>query len=145
MNEGTRLKFQNPIGDAITRIRFAPKSNNLLISSWDTSLRLYDLDSFMLRVEAPSEAALLDCCFQNESVAFGAGSDSFIRRYDLDSGIHDTLGNHDDLVSCVEYSAETRKIWVSSSECLTYIEHEQDIEHNSTCKLLLQFKCLNLP
>ncbi|CAL5428766.1 unnamed protein product [Camellia sinensis] len=79
MNEGTRLKFQNPIGDAITRIRFAPKSNNLLISSWDTSLRLYDLDSFMLRVEAPSEAALLDCCFQNESVAFGAGSDSFIR------------------------------------------------------------------
>ncbi|XP_028078889.1 mitotic checkpoint protein BUB3.3 isoform X1 [Camellia sinensis] len=110
MNEGTRLKFQNPIGDAITRIRFAPKSNNLLISSWDTSVRLYDLDSFMLRVEAPSEAALLDCCFQNESVAFGAGSDSFIRRYDLDSGIHDTLGNHDDLVSCVEYSAETRQL-----------------------------------
>ncbi|CAL5430866.1 unnamed protein product [Camellia sinensis] len=33
-----------------------------------------------------------------------------LNRYDLDSGIHDTLGNHDDLVSCVEYSAETRKI-----------------------------------
>lgn len=108
--KGTCLKFENPIRDAISRIRFAPESNNLLISSWDSSLRLYDVDSFTLRVEVPSEAALLDCCFQNESVAFTACSDCCVRRYDLDSGIHDTFGNHDDLVSCVEYSAETRQL-----------------------------------
>ncbi|KAG5522432.1 hypothetical protein RHGRI_034569 [Rhododendron griersonianum] len=108
--KGTRLKFEKPIRDAISRIRFAPESNNLLISSWDSSLRLYDVDSFTLRVEVPSDAALLDCCFQNESVAFTACSDCCVRRYDLDSGIHDTFGNHDDLVSCVEYSAETRQL-----------------------------------
>ncbi|PSR88422.1 Mitotic checkpoint protein like [Actinidia chinensis var. chinensis] len=106
--KGTCLKFENPIRDAVTKIRFAPKSNNLLISSWDSSLRLYDVDRFVLRVEAPFEAALLDCCFQNELVAFSAGSDGCVRRYDLDSGIHDTVGNHDDLVSCIEYSDETR-------------------------------------
>lgn len=44
------------------------------------SLRLYDVGSSVLRLEAPAEAALLDCCFQNESVAFSAGSDGFIRR-----------------------------------------------------------------
>lgn len=45
------------------------------------SLRLYDVDSFTLRVEVPSEAALLDCCFQNESVAFTACSDCCVRRF----------------------------------------------------------------
>ncbi|KAM0983838.1 hypothetical protein FF1_011400 [Malus domestica] len=73
------LKFENPIRDAISRIRFAPKSDNLLISPWDCSLRLYDVGSSQLRLEAPSEAALLDCCFQDESVAFTPGSDGFIR------------------------------------------------------------------
>ncbi|XP_052198725.1 mitotic checkpoint protein BUB3.3 isoform X2 [Diospyros lotus] len=106
----TCLKFESPIQDAVSRLRFAPKSNNLLISSWDSSLRLYDVDSLTLRVEARCEAALCDCCFQDESIAFTAGSDCCIRRYDLDSQIHDVIGNHDDVVSCVEYSDETRQL-----------------------------------
>ncbi|CAN6675868.1 unnamed protein product [Malus baccata var. baccata] len=107
---GAPLKFENPIRDAISRIRFAPKSDNLLISSWDSSLRLYDVGSSQLRLEAPSEAALLDCCFQDESVAFAAGSDGVIRRYDLHSGIHDSIGNHDDMSTCVGYSEETSQL-----------------------------------
>lgn len=43
-------------------------------------LRLYDVGSSELRLEAPSKAPLLDCCFQDESVAFISGSDGFIRR-----------------------------------------------------------------
>ncbi|KAA8532937.1 hypothetical protein F0562_032946 [Nyssa sinensis] len=104
------IQLENPIRDAISRIRFAPQSNNLLISSWDSRLRLYDVDSSTLRLEAPAEAALLDCCFQNEWVAFSAGSDCSVRRYDLHSGIHDTIGNHEDLVTCVEYSNETCQV-----------------------------------
>ncbi|KAK9276490.1 hypothetical protein L1049_006024 [Liquidambar formosana] len=108
---GACLEFENPINDAISRIRFAPQSNSLLISSWDSNLRLYDVDSFMLRLEAaPAEGALLDCCFQNDSVAFTAGSDCFLRRYDLHSGIHNTIGNHDDSATCVEYSDETCQV-----------------------------------
>lgn len=34
-----------------------------------------------LEVEAPSQAALLDCCFQDDSVAFTAASDGFILRF----------------------------------------------------------------
>lgn len=108
--EGVNLKFENPIGDAITRVRFSPRSNNLLISSWDSSLRLYDVDSSVLRLEAPTEAALFDCCFQNEKVAFTADSDCLLRRYDLHSGVHDVMGNHDDLATCVEYSDETCQV-----------------------------------
>ncbi|XP_059655773.1 mitotic checkpoint protein BUB3.3 [Cornus florida] len=108
--KATCLKFENPIQDAISRIRFAPQSNNLLISSWDSSLRLYDPDSFKLRLEAPLEDALLDCCFQDESVAFSAGSDGSLRRHHLHSGSHDAIGSHEDLMTCVEYSVETSQV-----------------------------------
>ncbi|KAM5567301.1 mitotic checkpoint protein BUB3.3 [Rosa sericea] len=107
---GAPLKFETPIQDAISRIRFAPTSHNLLISSWDSKLRLYDVGSSVLRLEAPAEAALLDCCFQNESVAFSAGSDGFIRRYDLHSGICEMIGNHDDIATCIGYSDETSQV-----------------------------------
>ncbi|KVI05516.1 Nucleic acid-binding, OB-fold [Cynara cardunculus var. scolymus] len=82
---GNCLQFdRNPIQDAISRIRFAPASNNLLISSWDSvtqNLRLYDVDTSQLVFEASSEAALLDCCFQGESAAFTAASDCSITRF----------------------------------------------------------------
>ncbi|KAJ7943400.1 Mitotic checkpoint protein bub3 [Quillaja saponaria] len=104
------LEFENPIRDAISKVRFAPKSNNLLISSWDSSLRLYDVDSSVLRLEAPSEVALLDCSFQDESIAFSAGSDGLIRRYYLHSGIIDIIGSHDDIATCVGYSDETCQV-----------------------------------
>ncbi|XWS69662.1 hypothetical protein CRYUN_Cryun04dG0198300 [Craigia yunnanensis] len=107
---GSCLEFNNPIRDAISRILFAPQSNNLLISSWDSNLRLYDVECSRLRLEAPSEAALLDCCFQEESVAFSAGSDGSITRYDLHSGTSNKIGNHDDIATCVEYSSETRQV-----------------------------------
>ncbi|KAL9149229.1 hypothetical protein ABFS82_12G096200 [Erythranthe guttata] len=109
--DGSRLNFNNPIRDAISRVRFAPNSNNLLISSWDSSLRLYDVDKCELRLEAPSEgAALLDCCFESESVALGVDSDGSILRYDMRAGDSKAIGNHDDLATCVEYSVETCQI-----------------------------------
>ncbi|MCL7045792.1 hypothetical protein MKW94_025838, partial [Papaver nudicaule] len=103
--EGDCLKIE--ISDSISKVRFAPKSNNLLISSWDSNLRLYDLDTSQLRSEIPLEVGLLGCCFQDESVALSIGSDWCLRRHDLNSGFHETAGNHDDLATCVEYSEET--------------------------------------
>ncbi|KAL0358124.1 UNVERIFIED_CONTAM: Mitotic checkpoint protein BUB3.3 [Sesamum calycinum] len=107
----TCLNFNKPIRDAISRIRFAPDSNNLLISSWDSSLRLYDVDKCELRLETPTEgAALLDCCFESESMALSANSDGSILRYDMHLGTSETIGNHDDLATCVEYCEETGQV-----------------------------------
>ncbi|CAJ2648055.1 unnamed protein product [Trifolium pratense] len=107
-NNNSQLPLEIPIGDAISRIQFSPNSNNLLISSWDSNLRLYDVDASVLRVEVPSEAALLDCCFtDDDSVAYAAASDGFIRRYDMHSGVIDPMGSHDDMATCIGYSDET--------------------------------------
>ncbi|XP_071722618.1 mitotic checkpoint protein BUB3.3-like [Rutidosis leptorrhynchoides] len=107
---GFHLEFKNPIKDAVSRIHFAPQFNDLLISSWDSKLRLFDVDTSVLRLEAPCEAALLDCCYQNSSTALTAGSDGLIRRYDLNSGRNDAIGNHDDIATSVSYSDETRQV-----------------------------------
>ncbi|TKV91260.1 hypothetical protein SEVIR_9G083300v4 [Setaria viridis] len=95
---------------AASRVRFAPTSNNLLVSSWDSGLRLYDADANALRFKADSEAALLDCCFENESAAFAGCSDGSVRRYDFRSGSEDTVGLHEDVVACTEYCQITGQI-----------------------------------
>lgn len=95
---------------AASRVRFAPTSNNLLVSSWDAGLRLYDADTGTLRFKAESEAALLDCCFEDESAAFACGSDGSVRRYDFHSGTQDTVGLHGDVVACIEFSQMTSQV-----------------------------------
>ncbi|XP_027914327.1 mitotic checkpoint protein BUB3.3 [Vigna unguiculata] len=107
------LRLEKGIEDAISRTRFAPHSNNLLISSWDSTLRLYDVDASLLRLQAPSQAPLLDCCFQDDVVAFAVSSDGLIRRYDLHSGLVDTVGCHDDMATCIGYSNETCQLVTS--------------------------------
>ncbi|URE39756.1 WD40 [Musa troglodytarum] len=112
--DGARVQLGEPIGDAVSRIRFAPGSNNLLISSWDSVryyyaavLRLFDVDGCVLRVRAPSDGALLDCCFEDEKAALSASSDGCIRRYDFCSETQTIVGNHDDSVTCIDHSKET--------------------------------------
>ncbi|XP_055962309.1 mitotic checkpoint protein BUB3.3-like [Mercurialis annua] len=109
------LHFETPIEDAVSKIRFAPHSNNLLISSWDSNLRLYDVDNLRCRLTAVrSQAALLDCCFLSETAALSADSNGAIRRYDLYSGTDDLIGSHGDLATCVGYSDQTCQV-VSAS------------------------------
>ncbi|KAJ8760887.1 hypothetical protein K2173_021925 [Erythroxylum novogranatense] len=108
--KGGCLQLEQPIQDAVSRIRFAPNSNNLLISSWDSCLRLYDVDSSLLRLQASSPAPLLDCCFHTHSVAFCAASDGCISRYDLDSETANAVGTHHDTATCVAYSEQTCQV-----------------------------------
>ncbi|KAG8366407.1 hypothetical protein BUALT_Bualt17G0076400 [Buddleja alternifolia] len=150
------LNLDNRIRDAISRIRFAPLSNNLLISSWDSNLRLYDVDKCELRLEAPTDgAALLDCCFETESTAVSANSDGSILRYDMHSGNSKAIGTHDDLATCVDYSKETCQIitagwdkkvkfWdarsASSSGCLSNLDVEVESMSLSGYYLMLALR-----
>ncbi|KAL9225902.1 hypothetical protein vseg_001777 [Gypsophila vaccaria] len=107
---GFCLNFEDPIRDSVTRVRFAPESNHLLVSSWDSSVRLYDVEKNVLRLEARVDAAVLDCCFEDRSVAFSAASDGSVFRYDLQNGAHSAIGLHDDSATCIEYSNETSQV-----------------------------------
>ncbi|XP_042055864.1 mitotic checkpoint protein BUB3.3-like [Salvia splendens] len=153
---GSCLNFDSPIRDAISRIRFAPLSNNLLISSWDSTLRLFDVDKCELRFEAPNGGSgLLDCCFESESVALTANSDGSVIRYDMGVGNSKAIGKHEDLATCIEYSEEKRqvisagwdkkvKIWdprsTSSLGCLSSLGMEVESMSLSGLSLMIAHK-----
>lgn len=61
----TEFKIKNPPEDVISAVKFGPHSNQfLLVSSWDTSVRLYDVSANTLRHKYNHESPVLDVCFQ---------------------------------------------------------------------------------
>lgn len=83
----TQYELSPPPGDAISSIAFAPNTGTqLLVSSWDMKLYLYDI------VNGPSEnnlvntfehrAPILDVCYgADDGEAFTAGMDWTVNRY----------------------------------------------------------------
>lgn len=89
-------------GDGITATVFAPTDNKLLVSSWDQTLRLYDVNrdqALIARVSAPS--ALLDCAFVDSTHALCGGLDNSVSWVDLDTSTMQSLGSHTAGVRCV--------------------------------------------
>ena len=61
----SEFRLSSPPGDGISRVRFGPASSQfLLVSSWDNTIRLYDVLNHTQRVRFDHAAPALDCCFQ---------------------------------------------------------------------------------
>lgn len=61
----TEFKLKSLPEDAISSVKFAPKSNQfLLLSSWDCSVRLYDVVANVERHKYNHELPVLDVCFR---------------------------------------------------------------------------------
>lgn len=75
-------EVSNPPTDGISNVRFSNSSDHLLVSSWDKSVRLYDANSNSnsLKGEFMHSAAVLDCCFHDDSSGFSACADNTVRR-----------------------------------------------------------------
>lgn len=80
--KSNEYELDNHPEDSVTRIRFHPKDKNLLIaSSWDGSMRLYDLKNNQMRGIYQNEEAVLDTTFvgsNGTSVVGGTGDGSVV-------------------------------------------------------------------
>lgn len=64
MVESNEFKLNNAPGDGISSVKFGPGSSQfLLASSWDRSVRLYDVQANNMRLKYAHNGAVLDCCF----------------------------------------------------------------------------------
>ncbi|EDQ90346.1 uncharacterized protein MONBRDRAFT_24711 [Monosiga brevicollis MX1] len=93
-----KVELASPPQDGITRVAFAPASNDLLASSWDKTVRLYDTDANAMRHRFNLAAPVLDVAF--------AGNNSAVW-LDLTTGQARTVGAHESGVRCVNYHAES--------------------------------------
>lgn len=83
----SEYKVKDPPSDGITAVKFQPGSSQfLLVSSWDCSLRLYDLNSRQIRTHFNHEEPVLDCCFSDPVRVFSGGLDHAVKGVDSNSG-----------------------------------------------------------
>ena len=105
-----KLEFElnQPPSDGITNVCFspAPNSAHLLVSSWDSSVRLYDVTQNTLQLTHTHPYAVLDCCFAEAEQSFSGGLDKKVKLFDFPSQSESVVGSHEDTVRCVEYCPE---------------------------------------
>ena len=91
-----KLEFElgQPPTDGITNLVFSPAPNSalLLCSSWDNSVRLYDVAQNSLQAMYTHPYAVLDCCFSDPSRAFSAGMDRTLKMFDFPTQTETVLG-----------------------------------------------------
>ncbi|KMZ74498.1 putative Mitotic checkpoint protein bub3 [Zostera marina] len=118
---GGGTELPSPPSDGISNLRFSNHSDHLLVSSWDKTVRLYDARENVLKGEFFHSAAVLDCCFHDDSSGFSAGADHTVRRHVFSTGKEEILGRHKAPVRCVEYSHAAGQVitgsWDKTLKC----------------------------
>ncbi|KAF6027592.1 BUB3 [Bugula neritina] len=123
--------LKSPPTDCISAVKFQPNSSHLLlVSSWDTGVRLYDVNSNTLRMQYNHPAPVLDCCFHDAVHSYSGGLDNTLKMYDFNAAKEFVVGSHEAGIRCVDYCPEvnvvitgswdsTVKLWDPRTPCGT--------------------------
>ena len=97
-----------PPSDGISSMNFSPIENDtLLVSSWDSTLRLYDVQQNISKSTYYFEGPVLSCCFSgNGFVAFSAGLDQTVHSIELTRGAKTPLYSHNAAVSALAFNTK---------------------------------------
>ncbi|XP_050423956.1 mitotic checkpoint protein BUB3 [Adelges cooleyi] len=107
----SEFSLKNPPEDGISSVKFGPSSSQfLLVSSWDCTVRLYDVQANSIRTKYTHDRPVLDVSFQDAVHSFSGGLDNKLKMYDLNSNSESVLGTHDNAVRCVEYSNQINAV-----------------------------------
>ncbi|KIJ29057.1 hypothetical protein M422DRAFT_37087 [Sphaerobolus stellatus SS14] len=115
--EDKEVELTSPPFDTVSALAFSPTNpNHLLVASWDTSLRLYDVqqDAQGQKAKFDHKAAVLDCAFSDGRHAFSGGLDTWVREFDLESQNVNHLGQHDETISQVVFSKDSNSLITGS-------------------------------
>ncbi|KAI8144166.1 WD40-repeat-containing domain protein [Fennellomyces sp. T-0311] len=112
----TQFEIADPPTDGITNVVFNPTDSRfLLASSWDSTVRLYDVEANKLQTQTKNVGAILDVCFGNSgNIAYHGGLEKQIRKLDLETNNEQSIGKHDEAVRCLRWSSETNNLYTGS-------------------------------
>lgn len=116
-SEITQFELSNSPTDGITRIKFCNSINRLIVSSWDKSVTLYEIQSPNTRVIHSYEhnAGVLDCSItQDDMTMLSVGCDHSLQSCDVKTASNTTVGYHNMPIRCVEYNNENNIIVTGS-------------------------------
>ncbi|KAJ4451496.1 hypothetical protein ANN_02959 [Periplaneta americana] len=111
----TEFKLKTPPEDGISSVKFGPNSAQfLLVSSWDSTVRLYDVITNNMRLKYTHDKPVLDVCFQDAVHSYSGGLDNTLKMYDFNSNTETIVGTHDSAIRAIEYSPEVNGILTGS-------------------------------
>ncbi|EDV92703.1 mitotic checkpoint protein BUB3 [Drosophila grimshawi] len=111
----SEFKLNNPPEDLISAVKFGSKSNQYMAaSSWDGTLRFYDVAANSMRQKFVQEAPILDCAFMNIVHVVSGGLDNQLRLYDVNTQAESLIGSHDEPIRCVEHAEYVNGILTGS-------------------------------
>ncbi|KAK4512800.1 uncharacterized protein ATC70_003507 [Mucor velutinosus] len=115
MNDPTQIELKNPPKDGISNVCFHPTDPDcLLVSSWDKTLRLYNVEKNELLQLFNTDSAILDCCFGDDNVVYFGGLDRKVKMINLDTNEESVIGKHDAPISCICYGSATKRVYTGS-------------------------------
>ncbi|KAH8159293.1 hypothetical protein CIB48_g8951 [Xylaria polymorpha] len=137
MPPAVQFELAQPPKDAISSLVFAPESSSrLLVSSWDSRVHLYDIQTAAAEGEAQQgsliqtfehRAPVLDVCFgANGDEAFSGGLDWRVLKLDLTSGEHTVLSKHSAPVRRVVYSRQHSLVISASWDNTLHVHSPND-------------------
>ncbi|MBN3292369.1 BUB3 protein, partial [Polypterus senegalus] len=107
MTGSNEFKLNQGPEDGVSAVKFSPSTAQfLLVSSWDSSVRLFDVAANSMRMKYQHSAPVLDCAFYDPTHAWSGGLDWQLKTHDLNTDQETIVGAHDAPIRCVEFCPE---------------------------------------
>ncbi|PCH35043.1 WD40 repeat-like protein [Wolfiporia cocos MD-104 SS10] len=115
MTSRDQVELASPPLDSVSAVRFSPKNNtHLLVSSWDTYVRFYDIAANEQKSQYDHRAAVLACCFSDATHAYSGGLDTSVQELNLETEKMNHLGQHADAISTMNWSRNSNALITGS-------------------------------
>lgn len=89
------FQLESPPTDGVTQVVFGHRSDVLLASSWDKTVRFYDTQHNLMKLQIDHKASVLDVCFdEDDRQCFSVGTEPSVHCTDLTTGTKSVLGVH---------------------------------------------------
>ncbi|CAG13325.1 unnamed protein product [Tetraodon nigroviridis] len=86
MTGSNEYKLNQGPEDSISAVKFSPSTAQfLLVSSWDSTVRLYDVVTNTIRMKYQHTAPVLDCAFYDPAHSWSGGLDAQLKTHDLNT------------------------------------------------------------
>jgi WD40 repeat protein len=99
-----------PPSDGITSLAFSPSahdSNLLLAGSWDSTLRIYDVQQNIPKYTHYFDGAILSCCYNADgSQSYCAGLDASVHALDHTRNTKSAIGSHTAPISSIAFNQQ---------------------------------------
>ncbi|KAH9848762.1 WD40 repeat-like protein [Lenzites betulinus] len=110
-----QIELASPPFDSVSSVRFSPSNpDHLLVSSWDTTVRFYDVATNEHKSKYDHRAAVLATCFADGTHAYSGGLDTSVRELDLQAEKVSHLGQHSDAISAMNYHRDKKTLITGS-------------------------------